>query len=98
MVSIMSFGAAAALGLPERYFAFRLRLDRALFADLADGRIASPHALDRALARLGLRASTPGARPLAERAQGARLLLQRHGIVLIGQSVAFLLGLMTQNF
>ncbi|MFS2052692.1 hypothetical protein ACEN8K_27890 [Variovorax sp. CT11-76] len=33
----MAFGAVAILGVLERYFAFRLRLDQALFDDLARG-------------------------------------------------------------
>ncbi len=95
----MAFGAVAILGVLERYFAFRLRLDRALFDDLARGAIASLEALDQALTRLGLRAHDPSsaARPLADRAQGTRQLLQRHAIVVACQSAMFLLALMTQD-
>ena len=38
-----------------------------------------------------------GARPLADRAQGTRQLLQRHAIVVACQSAMFLLALMTQD-
>ncbi|MGQ3000268.1 hypothetical protein [Variovorax sp.] len=95
----MAFGAVAILGVLERYFAFRLRLDQALFDDLARGTIASLEALDQALARLGLRAddASSAARPLADRAQGTRQLLQRHAIVVACQSAMFLLALMTQD-
>jgi len=95
----MAFGAVAILGVLERYFAFRLRLDQALFDDLARGAIASLEALDQALARLGLRASdaSSAARTLADRTQGTRQLLQRHAIVVACQSAMFLLALMTQD-
>ena len=95
----MSFGAVVVLGALERYFAFRLRLDQALFADLASGPIASLDALDSALERLGLRDAQPPAasRPLADRVQGTRQLMQRHAIVVACQSAMFFLALMTQD-
>ncbi|KLN57463.1 hypothetical protein [Variovorax paradoxus] len=95
----MGFGAVLVLGALERYFAFRLRIDQALFADLARGAIASLDALDTALDRLGLRsAEAPKAvRPLDDRVQGARQLMQRHAIVVACQSAMFLLALMTQD-
>jgi len=95
----MAFGVVAILGALERYFAFRLRLDRALFDDLARGAIASLDALDQALDRLGLRnaPSTATARPLTDRVLGTRQLLQRHAIVVACQSAMFLLALMTQD-
>jgi len=101
----MAFGAIAILGVLERYFAFRLRLDLALFDGLARGSVASLVALDRALDRLGLR-SAPSAqiaqtsqatRPLPERMLGTRQLLQRHAIVVACQSAMFLLALLTQD-
>jgi hypothetical protein len=93
----MGFGAVVILGVLERYFAFRLRLDQTLFDDLARGTIAS---LDRALDRLGLRnaSSSPSTRPLDDRVQGTRQLMQRHAIVVACQSAMFLLALMTQDF
>ena len=95
----ISFGAVVVLGALERYFAFRLRLDQALFADLARGAIASLDALDGALERLGLRDAQPPAasRPLADRVRGTRQLMQRHAIVVACQSAMFLLALMTQD-
>ena len=95
----MSFGAVAVLGALERYFAFRLRLDQALFGDLARGDIVSLEALDSALDRLGLRNAQPPAdiRPLDDRVQGTRQLMQRHAIVVACQSAMFLLALMTQD-
>jgi len=96
----MGFGAVVILGVLERYFAFRLRLDQTLFGDLARGTIASLDALDRALDRLGLRnaPSSPSTRPLDDRVQGTRQLMQRHAIVVACQSAMFLLALMTQDF
>jgi hypothetical protein len=95
----MGFGAVVILGVLERYFAFRLRLDRALFDDLARGTIASLEALDRALDGLGLRnaPSSAAPRPLDDRVQGTRQLMQRHAIVVACQSAMFLLALMTQD-
>ena len=87
------------LGALERYFAFRLRFDQALFADLARGAIASLDALDTALDRLGLRGAeaSKALRPLDDRVQGTRQLMQRHAIVVACQSAMFLLALMTQD-
>ncbi|CAN7604647.1 hypothetical protein LJR161_004483 [Variovorax paradoxus] len=95
----MAFGAVLVLGALERYFAFRLRLDQALFADLARGAIASLDALDTALDRLGLRnaEASKALRSLEDRVQGTRQLMQRHAIVVACQSAMFLLALMTQD-
>lgn len=95
----MGFGAVLVLGALERYFAFRLRFDQALFADLARGAIASLDVLDTALGRLGLRnaEASKALRPLEDRVQGTRQLLQRHAIVVACQSAMFLLALMTQD-
>jgi hypothetical protein len=95
----MSLGAVVVLGALERYFAFRLRFDEALFANLARGTIASLDALDSALDRLGLRNAQPpmALRPLDDRVQGTRQLMQRHAIVVACQSAMFLLALMTQD-
>jgi hypothetical protein len=95
----MSFGAVVVLGALERYFAFRLRLDQTLFDALARGAIVSLEALDSALDRLGLRNAQPPAalRPLDDRVQGTRQLMQRHAIVVACQSALFLLALMTQD-
>lgn len=98
LVSWLGFAAALLLGLPERYLAFRLRLDAGLFADLAHNRIASLKALDQALQRLNLRkAPDDGLRALQGRVAGARQLLQRHAGLVICQSVLFLLALLTQH-
>ena len=95
----MGFGAVVILGALERYFAFRLRLDQALFDDLARGTIASLEALDSALDRLGLRNAQPSqtVRSLDDRVQGTRQLMQRHAIVAACQTAMFLLALMTQD-
>lgn len=96
----MGFGAVVILGALERYFAFRLRFDEALFDGLARNTVASLDALDRALSSLGLR-EPPGSqhapRPLDDRVQGTRQLMQRHAIVVACQSAMFLLALMTQD-
>ncbi len=97
----MGFGAVVVLGVLERYFSFRLRLDQALFDGLARNTIASLDALDSALAFLGLREAQPQpqstARSLDDRVQGTRQLMQRHAIVVACQSAMFLLALMTQD-
>ena len=96
----MGFGAVVILGALERYFAFRLRFDEALFDGLARGSVASLDALDRALSALGLREPPPSQhapRPLDDRVQGTRQLMQRHAIVVACQSALFLLALMTQD-
>ena len=86
------------LGLPERYLAFRLRLDAGLFADLAQNRIASLDALDQARQRLDVRkAPSDGPRALQDRVAGARQLLQRHAGLVICQSVFLVLALLTQG-
>jgi len=96
----MGFGAVVILGALERYFAFRLRFDEALFDGLARNTVASLDALDRALASLGLREPPPSQhapRPLDDRVQGTRQLMQRHAVVVACQSAMFLLALMTQD-
>jgi len=96
----MGFGAVVILGALERYFAFRLRVDEALFDGLARNTVASLDALDRALSSLGLREPPPSQhapRPLDDRVQGTRQLMQRHAIVVACQSAMFLLALMTQD-
>jgi hypothetical protein len=96
----MGFGAVAILGVLERYFAFRLRFDQALFDGLARNTVASLDALDHALSSLGVRETQPAQqamRSLDNRVQGTRQLMQRHAIVVACQSAMFLLALMTQD-
>ncbi len=70
------------LALPERVLALRLRFDRGLFAELADGRIASLQALDDALSPWRVAPSdTP--RPLDARIAGT-LRLWRHHAAVVG--------------
>ena len=97
--AILAFAGVMVLGVLERYFAFRLRLDQALFEGLANGQIATLGALDNALSVLGLRDPPPhpSARALADRVQGTRQLMQRHAIVIACQNALFLLALMTQE-
>lgn len=100
MLSCMGFGAVAVIGIFERYMALRLRLDVGLFDGLASGAIPSLSTLDVALQKLGLRhaSEAPDApRALADRVQGARQLMQRHGIAVACQSAMFLLALLTQD-
>jgi len=96
-VSWAAFAVVALAGLPERYLALRLRLDTALFDGLAQGAIASLPMLDGTLEKLGLRRATDGARPLAERVTAARLAMQRHGVVVVVQTVLFALALALQD-
>lgn len=85
--------AVLALALPERALALRLRFDRGLFADLAEGRIASLQALDAALARW--RAAAPGAtRPLDARIAGTLRLWRRHAAAVGAQALLCLLALL----
>jgi hypothetical protein len=100
MLSCMGFGAVAIIGIFERYMALRLRLDVGLFDGLASGAIPSLSTLDVALQKLGLRQAPEASeapRALADRVQGARQLMQRHGIAVACQSAMFLLALMTQD-
>jgi hypothetical protein len=96
----MGLGAVVILGVLERYFAFRLRFDQALFDGLARNTVASLDALDHALSSLGVRETQPAqqtTRSLDNRVQGTRQLMQRHAIVVACQSAMFLLALMTQD-
>jgi len=87
----LPLAVAALLGLPERYLAFRLRLDQRLFDALAAGRIADLAALDRSLAHIGLRtAPEGGTRPLADRLRGTRRLVRGHASIVAVQSLVFL--------
>jgi hypothetical protein len=85
--------ATALLGLVERYFALRLRLDAGLFADLADGRIANLAALDDGLAAIGVRRDAP--RPLDDRIAGSRRLWRWHLAVVVGQAALTLLAVVS---
>lgn len=93
----LSFGGAALLGLLERYFAFRLRLDEKLFDGLASGQVVSLLSLDVALERLGLRTAPRAERGLEERMLATRQLLRRHAVVVVCQSLMFVLALMTET-
>jgi hypothetical protein len=87
-----AFLAATLLaGAADRYYALRVRLDAGLFADLAQGHIASLPALDAALARVGLRKSGTAARSLDDRLQGAKGLLIKH-VAVLGLQAMMLFG------
>lgn len=83
--------AALLAGTADRYYALRVRLDAGLFADLAQGHIASLPALDAALARVGLRKPGTVARSLDDRMHGAKGLLIKH-IAVIGLQAMTLFG------
>ncbi|MFD0724656.1 hypothetical protein [Lysobacter brunescens] len=89
--------ATALLGMVERYFALRLRLDAGLFADLASGRIADLAALDTGLAAIGVRASAPThpPRPLDARIAGGRRLWRWHLAVVLVQAAMTLLAVVS---
>ena len=92
-----AFALVALAGLAERYLALRLRFEQALFDGLAHGRIASLPLLDGTLDQFGLRGrGTPG-EPLAARVLAARLAIQRHGMVVILQTVVFVIALALQD-
>ena len=97
-LSIMGYVIAALLGLPERYFAFRIRFDAGLFKDLARGTIASLPDLDHALNEAGLRHSAVPLRSLDKRLAGARQLIKRHCALVACQSVALAAALLNQWF
>ena len=76
----------AALGLAEAWFAARIGLDAALFADLARPESgANLTGLDAALTNLGLLPRAKAGRPLGPRAKGAMRLLQYQMAALLGQ-------------
>lgn len=85
--------ATVLLGLVERYFALRLRLDAGLFADLASGRIADLASLDAGLSAIGVRTGTP--RPLDDRIAGCRRLWRRHLVVVVVQAMMTLLAVVS---
>ncbi|RYF80108.1 MAG: hypothetical protein EOO29_15005 [Comamonadaceae bacterium] len=97
LTATLCFGGTVLLGLLERYFAFRLRFDERLFDGLAQGHVVSLLSLDVALERLGLRTAPRPARGLDERMHATRQLLQRHGVLVICQSLMFMLALMTET-
>ena len=86
------------VGLPERYLTLRLALTASLFEGLVQGAIASPSALDHRLEKLGLRRGSDGSRQLADRVLEARKLMQRHGIVVVVQTVLFAMALAMQDW
>ena len=92
-----AFALVALAGLAERYLALRLRFEQALFDGLAHGDIASLPLLDGTLDRLGLRRAGGLAEPLAARVLAARLSIQRHGMVVILQTVVFVIALALQD-
>ncbi|MDM0105202.1 hypothetical protein QTH97_09690 [Variovorax sp. J22R24] len=85
------------IGLPERYLALRLALTASLFEGLVQGAIASTSALENGLEKLGLRRGSDGSRQLADRVLEARKLMQRHGIVVVVQTILFALALAMQD-
>lgn len=80
-------------GLMERYLGFRLALDERLFHQLGHGHMPGLHALDGALARLGLRQNALSERPWSDRLRGTRNLLQRHLALVLLQTAAALASL-----
>lgn len=97
LVSCMGFGAVAIIGVLERYFWLRLRLDVGLFDALGAGAIESLPRLDGALQRLGLRTANESPRSLDDRIGGTRQLMQRHGVVVACQGAMLVLALLTQD-
>jgi hypothetical protein len=76
--------ATITLGLVARYYGFRIAIDRRLFDDLADERMAASD-LDAALrAAIGRNAGAES-RSVAERSRGMRRLLAFHALVTVAQ-------------
>lgn len=97
MLSLITFAAAALVGVLERYLAFRLYFDAGLFRDLVGGTNAPLDALDSALQRLGLRPVSALPRALEDRVAGARKMLLRHATAVACQTGLLLLALLTQT-
>ena len=93
-----AYAMVGLIGLPERYLSLRLGLAAALFEGLLQGAIASSSALDHGLEKLGLRRASDGSRQLADRVLEARKLMQRHGIVVVVQTVVFAMALAMQDW
>jgi hypothetical protein len=83
----------ALAGFVELYLAIRVSFDAALFRRLA-AEVGAPgfSDLDAALQQLGLMPPARAGRPPAERAAGAKRLLDRQGIALVVQLVLILAG------
>jgi hypothetical protein len=92
-----AFAIIGLAGLPERYLALRMRHEAALFDGLAQGDIDALPMLEAALEKLGLRRATDPPRLFAERVLAARQLMQRHGLAVVVQTLAFALGLALQD-
>jgi hypothetical protein len=90
--AIITAALALVLTPIERIYALRLRFDRGLFADLADGRLPSLAALDDALAALGLRRTMSSSRPLGDRIRGTQRLWRTHAVVVAAQVLLCLLA------
>lgn len=80
--ALVCMGAVVGLGLFGLYLAIRVGLDAALFRHLAEGDAAG---FDAAMLRQGLLPAAKAGRPMADRIAGARGLLRRQAMVLIGQ-------------
>lgn len=88
---LAALGAAALLGLAERYLAVRLAIDAQLFGDLARGTVADLSVLDQALAQLALAPPAKAGRTLTERTAGALRLVRWHSRV-VGLQLVLLLA------
>jgi len=88
-----AFAVVALAGLPERYAAFRLRHEAAIYEALCQGAIPTLAALEASFKSLGLRRETESSRPLAEHVRATRQLMQRHGFTVVMQTIVFALGL-----
>ena len=85
--------AAVLAGLAELWFAARVALDAALFADQARaGDPADWHALDTGLIRLGLMPAAKAGRPAAPRIAGALRLAKVQAACLAAQILLVLAG------
>lgn len=77
-----------ALGLLQKYWAFRVAFDADLFALVARDADALPdrtQALDHALQSLGLQPANRAGRPWVERQRGALKLLRNQAVLLLAQ-------------
>lgn len=92
-----AYAVVGLIGLPERYLALRLALAASLFEGFVQGAIASPSALDSGLEKLGLARGADGSRLLADRVTEARKSMQRHGIVVVVQTIVFAMALAMQD-
>ena len=93
-----AYAVVGLLGLPERYLALRIGFSAALLESLAAGRVASMADLRDGLERLDELRVADESTTADDRVAAARRLMQRHGIVVVVQTVVFAMALAMQDW